>query len=106
MIVDLPFDSTSDHYKTRVDLADPSDPKTQYLVAGLKTEAIQRLIIMHAQSDEALRQGIVVSPSVRRRCGRSLREGPRLPGRHGRDRETAVSGHAVVHPALGHVQSL
>jgi hypothetical protein len=64
MIVDLPFDATSDHYKARVDLADPSDPKTQYLVAGLKTEAIQRLIIMHAQSDEALRLGIVVSPSA------------------------------------------
>jgi hypothetical protein len=62
MIVDLPFDATSDHYNTRVDLADPSDPKTQYLVAGLKTEAIQRLIVMHAQSDEALRLGIVVSP--------------------------------------------
>jgi hypothetical protein len=64
MIVDLPFDATSDHYKARVDLADPSDPRTQYLVAGLKTEAIQRLIIMHAQSDEALRLGIVVSPSA------------------------------------------
>jgi hypothetical protein len=63
MIVDLPFDPTSDHYKTRVDLADPSDPKTQYLAAGLKTEAIQRLIILHAQSDEALRQEIIVSPS-------------------------------------------
>jgi len=64
MTVDLPFDATSDHYKTRLDLADPSDPKTQYLTAGLKTEAIQRLIIMHAQSDEALRLGIVVSPSA------------------------------------------
>ena len=64
MIVDLPFDATSDHYKTRLDLANPSDPKTQYLAAGLKTEAIQRLIIMHAQSDEALRLGIVVSPSA------------------------------------------
>ena len=64
MIVDLPFDATSDHYKTRLDLADPSDPKTQYLAAGLKTEAIQRLIVMHAQSDEALRLGIVVSPSA------------------------------------------
>jgi len=64
MIVDLPFDTTSDHYKTRLDLADPSDPKTQYLAAGLKTEAIQRLIVMHAQSDEALRLGIVVNPSA------------------------------------------
>jgi hypothetical protein len=64
MIVDLPFDATSDHYKTRVDLGDPSDPKTQYLVAGLKTEAIQRLIVMHAQSDDAPRLGIVVSPSA------------------------------------------
>jgi len=61
MIVDLPFDETSDHYKARVDLGDPSDQKTQYLAAGLKTEAIQRLIVMHAQSNEALRQGIVVS---------------------------------------------
>jgi hypothetical protein len=61
MIVDLPFDETSDHYKARMDLGDPSDQKTQYLAAGLKTEAIQRLIVMHAQSDEALRQGIVVS---------------------------------------------
>ena len=64
MIVDLPFDATSDHYKVRVDLADPSDPKTQYLVTGLKTEAIQRLIVMHAQSDEARRLGTVVSPSA------------------------------------------
>jgi hypothetical protein len=64
MIVDLPFDATSDHYKARVDLADPSDPKTQYLVAGLKTEAIQRLIVIHAQFDEARRLGIVVSPSA------------------------------------------
>ena len=64
MIVDLPFDATSDHYNTRVDLADPSDPKTQYLIAGLKTEAIQRVIVMHAQSDEALRLGIIVSPSA------------------------------------------
>jgi len=64
MIVDLPFDATSDHYRVRVDLADPSDPKTQYLVTGLKTEAIQRLIVMHAQSDEARRLGIVVSPSA------------------------------------------
>lgn len=64
MIVDLPFDATSDHYKARVDLADPSDPKTQYLVAGLNTEAIQRLITMHAQSDEAGRLGIVLSSSA------------------------------------------
>jgi hypothetical protein len=64
MIVDLPFDTTSDHYNTRVDLGDASDPKTQYLVAGLKTEAIQRLIVMHAQSDEARQLGIVVSPSA------------------------------------------
>jgi hypothetical protein len=64
MIVDLPFDETSDHYNARVDLGDPSDPKTQYLAAGLKTEAIQRLIVMHAQSDEALRLGIVVSLSA------------------------------------------
>jgi hypothetical protein len=64
MIVDLPFDPTSDHYKVRVDLAAPSDPKTQYLVTGLKTEAIQRLIVMHAQSDEARRLGITLSPSV------------------------------------------
>src|SRR5450759_893441 len=68
MIVDLPFDATSDYYKARVDLADPSNPKTQYLVAGLNTEAIQRLIVMHAQSDEALRLGIIVrlrSPDMR-----------------------------------------
>ncbi len=64
MIVDLPFDSTSSYYKARPDLGDASDPKTQYLVAGLKTEAIQRLIIMHAQSVEAARLGIVVSPSA------------------------------------------
>ncbi len=64
MIVDLPFDATSDHYKTRLDLANPSDPKTQYLAAGLNTEAIQRLIVMHAQSDEALRLGIIVNPSA------------------------------------------
>ncbi|MHB8105816.1 MAG: hypothetical protein ACYDH4_00045 [Candidatus Cryosericum sp.] len=64
MIVDLPFDATSDYYKTRVDLADPSDPKTQYLVAGLKTEAIQRLAIMHAESDKARQLGIVMSPSA------------------------------------------
>jgi len=64
MIVDLPFDSTSSYYKARPDLGDASDPKTQYLVAGLKTEAIQRLIIMHAQSVEAKRLGIVVSPSA------------------------------------------
>ena len=64
MIVDLPFDETSDHYNTRLDLGNPSDPKMQYLAAGLKTEAIQRLIVMHAQSDEALRLGIVVSPSA------------------------------------------
>jgi hypothetical protein len=64
MIVDLPFDATSDYYKARVDLADPSDPKTQYLVTGLNTEAIQRLIVMHAQSDEARRLGIIVSPSA------------------------------------------
>ncbi|RIE10301.1 hypothetical protein [Candidatus Cryosericum odellii] len=64
MIVDLPFDETSNHYNTRLDLGNPSDPKMQYLAAGLKTEAIQRLIVMHAQSDEALRLGIVVSPSA------------------------------------------
>jgi len=64
MIVDLPFDETSDHYNTRLDLGNSSDPKMQYLAAGLKTEAIQRLIVMHAQSDEALRLGIVVSPSA------------------------------------------
>lgn len=64
MIVDLPFDETSDHYNTRLDLGNPSDPKMQYLAAGLKTEAIQRLIVMHAQSDEALRLGIIVSPSA------------------------------------------
>jgi len=64
MVVDLPFDPTSDHYKTRVDLGDPSDPKTQFLTAGLRTEAIQRLIILHAQSVEALQQGIVASPSI------------------------------------------
>lgn len=64
MITDLPFDATSDHYKARVSLGDQSNPKTQYLVAGLKAEAIQRLIVMHAQSDEALKQGIVVSPSA------------------------------------------
>ncbi|MCX6084230.1 MAG: hypothetical protein NT102_04625 [Caldiserica bacterium] len=64
MVVGLSFDATSDYYKARVDLADPSHPETQYLASGLKTEAIQRLIIMHAQSDEALRLGIVVSPSA------------------------------------------
>jgi hypothetical protein len=63
MIVDLPFDKTSDNYNTRVDLGNATDPKTQYLVAGLKAEAIQRLVIMHAQSDKARKLGIVVSPS-------------------------------------------
>ena len=63
MVVDLPFDPTSDHYKARVDLGDPTDPKTQYLTAGLNTEAIQRLIVLHAQSDEALRLGVVVAQS-------------------------------------------
>ncbi|MCX6063325.1 MAG: hypothetical protein NTV26_03915 [Caldiserica bacterium] len=64
MIVDLPFDATSEFYNTRVDVADPSDPKTQYLVVGLKTASIQRLIVMHAQSEESLRLGVVVSPSA------------------------------------------
>jgi hypothetical protein len=64
MIVDLPFDATSEFYNTRVDVADPSDPKTQYLVAGLKTASIRRLIVMHAQSEESLRLGIVVSTSA------------------------------------------
>ncbi len=64
MTVDLPFDATSEFYNTRVDVADPSDPKTQYLVVGLKTASIQRLIVMHAQSEESLRLGVVVSPSA------------------------------------------
>ncbi|HWQ22284.1 MAG TPA: hypothetical protein VN478_06125 [Clostridia bacterium] len=64
MVTDLPFDTTSDYYKTRTDLGDPSDPKMQYLVAGLKTEAVQRLIILHAQSDEAAQLGIVLDASA------------------------------------------
>jgi len=64
MITDLPFDSTSNYYNTRIELANPSDPKTQYLVAGLKTEAIQRLVIMVAQADKAAAEGISVSPSA------------------------------------------
>jgi len=63
MMTDLPFDSTSDHYKTRVELLDPTDPKAQYLIAGLKTEAIQRLVIMHAQAAEAAKAGVTVSAS-------------------------------------------
>ncbi|MCX6085685.1 MAG: hypothetical protein NTX94_04500 [Caldiserica bacterium] len=64
MIVDLPFDATSEFYNTRVDIANPSDPKTQYLVAGLKKAAIERLVVMHAQSEESLRLGVVLSPSA------------------------------------------
>lgn len=63
MMTDLTFDSTSDHYQTRVELLDPADPKAQYLTAGLKTEAIQRLVIMHAQAAEAARTGVTVSAS-------------------------------------------
>lgn len=63
MIQDLPFDSTSDHYQTRVELLDPSSPKAQFLIAGLQREAIQRLIIMHAQAVEAARLGVTVSTS-------------------------------------------
>jgi len=61
MMTDLPFDSTSEHYQARVELLDPSDPKAQYLTAGLKTEAIQRLIIMHAQASEAAKAGVTVT---------------------------------------------
>lgn len=64
MTTDLPFDNTSNYYQTRVELASPSDPKTQYLVAGIKTEAIQRLVIMVAQSDKAAKEAIAVSPSA------------------------------------------
>jgi hypothetical protein len=63
MITDLPFDSTSDYYQARVELLDPTSPKAQYLAAGLKTEAIQRLVVMHAQAVEAVKLGIAVSPS-------------------------------------------
>lgn len=63
MMTDLPFDSTSDHYQTRVELLDPTDPKAQYLIAGLKTEAIQRLVIMHAQAVEAAKAGVTVNAS-------------------------------------------
>lgn len=61
MMADLPFDSTSEHYQTRIELLDPSDPKAQYLTAGLKTEAIQRLIIMHAQARAAAKAGVTVT---------------------------------------------
>jgi hypothetical protein len=63
MMTDLPFDSTSDHYQARVELLAPTDPKAQYLIAGLKTEAIQRLIVMHAQEVDAASLGITVSSS-------------------------------------------
>lgn len=63
MMTDLPFDSTSDHYQTRLELLDPTDPKAQYLTAGLKTEAIQRLVIMHAQAAEAAKAGVTVNAS-------------------------------------------
>jgi hypothetical protein len=62
MTTDLPFDPTSDHYQARVELLSPTDPKAQYLTAGLKTEAIQRLVIMHVQEAEAAKLGITVSP--------------------------------------------
>jgi len=64
MITDLPFDTTSTYYNTRVDLGNPSDPKIRYLLTGLKTEAIKRLIIMVAQSDKVAQQMITVTPSA------------------------------------------
>jgi hypothetical protein len=63
MMTDLPFDSTSDYYQAHVELLNPTDPKAQYLTAGLKTEAIQRLVIMHAQAAEAAKAGVTVNPS-------------------------------------------
>ncbi len=63
MITDLPFDPTSNYYQARIQLLDPTDPKAQYLTTGLKTEAIQRLIVMHAQATEAAKVGITVSSS-------------------------------------------
>jgi hypothetical protein len=63
MEADLPFDSTSEYYGSRVELMDPSSAKAQYLAAGLKTEAIQRLIIMHAQAMESANLGLSLTPS-------------------------------------------
>jgi len=64
MMTDLPFDISSNFYKARVELANPSDPKTQYLIAGLQREAVQRLVIMVAQSRKATDQMIIVTPSA------------------------------------------
>ncbi len=63
MEADLPFDSTSEYYESRVELMDPSSAKAQYLAAGLKAEAIQRLIIMHAQAMESANLGLSLTPS-------------------------------------------
>jgi len=64
MMADLPFDATSTYYKSRLELADPTDPKTQYLMTGLRQEAIERLIIMHAQAAKAASLGIALGPSA------------------------------------------
>lgn len=62
MKVDLAFDKTSDYYGTRVDIMDPSDPKTTFLNAALGTEAVKRLVIMHAQ--KKLAQELGLDPSA------------------------------------------
>jgi hypothetical protein len=64
MMTDLPFDATSTYYKSRLELADPADPKTQYLIAGLRQEAIKRLIVMHAQVAKAASLGITLDSSA------------------------------------------
>lgn len=64
MMADLPFDATSTYYKSRLELADPSDPKTQYLVAGLRQEAIERIIVMHAQATKAKSLGIALDSTA------------------------------------------
>ena len=64
MMADLPFDATSTYYKSRLELADPSNPKTQYLVAGLRQEAIERIIVMHAQATKAKSLGIALDSTA------------------------------------------
>lgn len=64
MMADLPFDRTSTYYKSRLELADPSDPKTQYLAAGLRQEAIERIIVMHAQATKAESLGIALDSTA------------------------------------------
>lgn len=64
MMADLPFDPTSTYYKSRLELADPSDPKTQYLAAGLRQEAIERIIVMHAQATKAESLGIALDSTA------------------------------------------